>query len=121
MGGFFYMPRQVDGVEAYYGVVSIGENTHENARHSKREKHQRKKTQSNFSKRSSADTSKKEVYADVMRNMKLTFSFDEETGNSRAEVENADTKVSRTLEFEEVTKASEHLFERRGVVFDQRA
>ncbi|MBM4166374.1 MAG: hypothetical protein FJ218_05600 [Ignavibacteria bacterium] len=116
------MPRQVDGVEAYHGVVSIGENTRENAKQSKREKNQRRKTQNNFSKRSSsAGTSNKEVYAEVMKNMKLSFSFEEETGNSKAELENTDTKVSRTLEFEEVTKASENLFERRGVVFDKRA
>jgi len=53
--------------------------------------------------------------------LKLSFLVNNETGEPSAIVQNDSSKTSHSVDFEEVTKASEKAFERRGIMFDSRA
>ena len=113
------MAQNVENVQRGFAIVPVGEHTNEKNEQRKRQNQKKVKTVTRKPEESNFPLS--ENAGMILDNMNLKFSFNKETGETEVSVENGATRVSREVQFDEVTKANEQVFERRGIVFDKRA
>ena len=108
----------VDTVQRGFAILPTDGQT--NAKKDKHNRDERKSPQKNVRK-SEQDSPEQTIVAPVPDNLNLTFSYNKETGETETSLLNGETRFLREVQFDEVAKANEQVYERRGIVFDKKA
>ncbi|MBS4027592.1 MAG: flagellar protein FlaG [Ignavibacteriales bacterium] len=111
------MPNVVETIDHSYAVPTIND---QSKNRQQEQKHSSPVIKKKKKKIDEGVLDENEI-VEIVDKLKLTFSVNKETGETVASVEDGKTKKSRDIEFSEVSKASENILERRGIVFDKRA
>ena len=113
------MADRIENIQKSFALLPVYENSKE--RNEERKRFNDNRRQGFQRRRNFADVSAiQHESISVSDNMKLSFSVNKETGETGAIVFNSKENTSRSADFGEVTKASEQVFSRSGIVFDKR-
>ncbi|MEK7263009.1 MAG: flagellar protein FlaG [Bacteroidota bacterium] len=111
----------VESIERKYSIVPVNENNGDNGRQKKEEKKSKSQRNTKTSNIVEATPSTVSDYNGFIKeNVSLLFSLDKSTGETEAYVVDKSNNTIRSIDFDDVTKASEKIYERRGVIFDKR-
>ncbi len=113
------MSERIESIQRSFALLPIDDNSRDHNGEKKNFENSRKR---NVQKKSSVKeyirTEQEEVA--VHDNMKLSFAINRNTGETGAILFDSNSNTSRMANFGEVTKASEKVFDRTGIVFDKR-
>ena len=114
------MANSVDSIEHIYWVGKVlddgGKKNQDNQKFSKPSSNRIKKNI--LTPKDSSSEVKTEQ--GIVDNIQLTFNVNNLTKETVASVTDNVNKISKNISFDELTKANERVFERRGIVFDEK-
>jgi hypothetical protein len=111
--------QNVESIEKNYLLFPVDErNTQRNRQHNNRQEKPHRKKKEIISLESEQKTN--EIVDISNTSVTLLFGLDKISGEAEALLFDKNNNTSRSINFEEVTRANDNIIERRGIIFDKR-
>jgi hypothetical protein len=119
IGNFFIQVSNVESIEKNYLLYPVdGHNAQRNRQHDNKQENPHRKRKEIISIESEQKTN--EIVDSSNTNVTLLFGVDKISGEAEALLFDKNNNTSRSINFEEVTRANDNIIERRGIIFDKR-